>query len=146
MEQHRSSSAEHIASPVSPLSPERTVLPKRNVIPSHQGPPMLMVPSFFSTHSALCFCRDTRLNLEAVSLARTSRTVALGDVVREMTIFAPQLMSQPSCCHSVATAFLCKVCLCLYMGTVLSGVDGGQSQFQLWTGGSLISFTISLST
>ena len=32
------------------------------------------------------------------------------------------------------------------MGTGLSGMEGGQSQFQLWTGGSLISFTISLSS
>ena len=32
----------------------------------------------------------------------------------------------------------------IYMGTGLSGMEGGQSQFQLWTGGSLISFTVSL--
>ena len=47
-------------------------------------------------------------------------------------------------CVCVCLSVYPSVRICLSMDTVLSGMEGGQSQFQLWTGGSLISFTVSL--
>ena len=94
-----------------------------HVIPSHQGPPIFMVPGFFGwalncQPTALCLCQDTRLYPEAVSLARTSRTLALGGVVGEVTIFAPQLMKL-YLCYSVAAAFLCKVYLDIFTACLM---------------------------
>lgn len=112
-----------ISSPVNMSSPERTIVPKGSVIPSHQGPPIFMVPGFFGwalncQPTALCLCQDTRLYPEAVSLARTSRTLALGGVVGEVTIFAPQLMKL-YLCYSVAAAFLCKVYLGIFTACLM---------------------------
>ena len=112
-----------ISSPVNMSSPERIIVPKGSVIPSHQGPPIFMVPGFFGwalncQPTALCRCQDTRLYPEAVSLARTSRTLALGGVVGEVTIFAPQLMKL-YLCYSVAAAFLCKVYLDIFTACLM---------------------------